>query len=157
MNKAVLWIIILVVVLAGLYWAMSGSSAPVAPDTTGSMATSTATSTPVGMMLENTLTVSEQAAGKEVVISSVTLKEDASIVVHKDAAGSPDVAIGSVTLKAGSYSDVKIALTESVKSGDTVYAMLHGDNGDGKYTEATESTPLKNATGTILMTSVKVK
>lgn len=154
MNKAVLWIVVLVIVIGGIWWMMSGSSSPaVAPVTeTPPVADTT---TPAA----STLVSGEQKAGKEVVISSVTLGQDASIVIHKDVNGSAADVIGSVTLKAGSYTGVKIALSEAVKSGDTIYSMIHPDtDSDGKYEADTEEgTPLKDAAGALLIETIKVK
>ena len=156
MNK-VLWIIVLLVVLGGLYWAMNSSTAPATP-TTGTEQAAPTTEAPAAPAVQNALTAGDQKAGKEVVVSSVTLNQDATVVVHKDAKGAPGAVLGTVTLKAGSYTDVKIALTEAIKVGDTVYPMLHPDtNGDGKYTPNEEGNPLTDAQGAILMVAVKVK
>ncbi len=155
MNKAVLWIVILVIVLGGIYWAMMDSSTPSVPAEPTPAATEEAAAP--ALPAANTLVVGDQVAGKEVVVTSLTLKEDASIVVHKDAKGAPGAVIGTMTLKAGSYTNVKVALTEATKAGDTVYPMLHPDDGDGKYVPDEEGTPLKDAAGNILFAPVKVK
>ena len=160
MNKAVLWIVILVIVLVGIYWAMSGSTTP-APAQTSTTTTQTTTVTPPATTtatVDNAIVAGDQVAGKQVIVSSVTLNQDASVVVHKDAKGAPGAVIGTVTLKAGSYTNVKVALTEAIKAGDTVYPMLHPDtNSDGTYNANEEGAPLKDAAGNVLVVAVKVK
>ena len=160
MNK-VIWIIILVIVLLGIYWAMnSGAPTPTPADTTTTTDTTQpvtdASSTPA--MAANMIAAGDQKAGKVVMIDSVVSDQDFSIVVHKDLKGAPGAVIGTLTLKAGSYTNQSVPLTVAIKAGDTVYPMLHADtNGDGKYTSDEEADTLTDASGAVLMQKVMVK
>ena len=79
------------------------------------------------------LTVSDQpATGGKIMVSNVVAAQDGWVVVHKTG---PDgkllvtPIIGQTQVKAGSTDNVEIMLTEAVKAGDTVYPMLHIDEG----------------------------
>ena len=157
MNKAVLWIVILVIVLGGIYWAMSNKAPEVAPVVEPVVAPVVVEPTPAPEPeVANTLVLADVKAGKEVMVSSVTLNQDGSIVIHKQVKGAPGTVIGTLTLKKGSYTDQKVALNEAVKVGDTIYPMLHPDNGDGKYVAEEEGTPLNGADGKAVVLTMKV-
>lgn len=152
MNK-ILWIVILVVVLGGLYWSMNKDSGSYKMDDTSS---ETSAAPAAATATDNALSAGDQKAGKEVMIASLSLKEAASVVVHADAKG-PGEVIGSITKPAGVYTNLVVPLTKDVKAGDILYPMLHPDNGDGKYTSTEEGSPLLDAAGKPIMVQVTVK
>ena len=156
MNK-VIWIIILIIVLVGIYWAMnSGTPAPAPATTTDTQQTTTNTTTTTAPVAS--IAAGDQAAGKVVMVSSVVLPVDGFIVVHKELNGAPGAVIGTLALKAGSYTNQSIPLTEAIKAGQNVYPMLHPDvKGDGKYSADAEGTPITDASGAPVMMKVTVK
>lgn len=64
----------------------------------------------------------------EVVISQARLDGPGWLVVHADNAGPAEV-LGQSPLQHGDNDDVRVALSRAVISGETLYAMLHTDDG----------------------------
>lgn len=152
MNKAVLWIVILVVVVGGIWWAMSnGTPAVDTSDTSAAVIDATLPAEGDSML------VGEQKAGKEVVVTSVVLKTGGSLVVHKDMNGEAGEVLGTLTLGAGMFENSKVMLSKEVKAGESVHVMAHADlNADGKYSEEEEGSVLIDAQGNALSYMVKV-
>lgn len=82
----------------------------------------------------NSVTVGDQAAGKSVTVSSVSLEKKGFVVIHEKDGDLLGKIIGSsALLEAGESSNVAIALRESLEEGKTYLAILVVDNGDGRY------------------------
>lgn len=82
---------------------------------------------------ENKITVDTQTAGVEVKISSLSLTDKFWVVVHEDDRGKPLRILGAKSFTAGEYSDVTMKLLRATVVGQAYYAMLHSDDGDGKF------------------------
>jgi hypothetical protein len=73
----------------------------------------------------------QEVKGKKVTIDKVTIPVDGWVVIHpSDAAGKfIEKDIGHAPVKAGTNSDIPVTLTEEVKDGAKLHAMLHEDTG----------------------------
>ncbi|MFA6006209.1 MAG: hypothetical protein WC764_00535 [Candidatus Paceibacterota bacterium] len=160
--KQVIWVIVVLLVIWGVYALATGkSSAPVTEQpATGEQAT--ATTTPEASVPANAIDMAEQKVGKSVTVASYTLSAPGFIEVHAvTAEQTPGAILGSSgLLPAGSGAEVQISLTASTKDGQNVIAMLHLDNGDGKF-DATTDLPATSANATggqeVVMKLVAVK
>lgn len=84
---------------------------------------------------KNAIYVAEQVPSKIVSAAVVHLEKPGFVVIHEDAAGVPGAILGvSGLLAAGeTKSPALISLSRATKDGETIYAMLHLDNGDGVF------------------------
>jgi hypothetical protein len=81
---------------------------------------------------EASISVDDQKVkGKEVTIEKVVIPVDGWVVIHpSDAKGHfIEKDIGHAPVKAGSNSNISVTLTEAVKDGAKLHAMLHEDTG----------------------------
>lgn len=86
---------------------------------------------------KNAIYVTEQAPGQHVVISVVRLKKAGYVVIHEDAVGAPGKVLGASSLLSNAeIKNLPIALSRATQDNETVYAMLHFDNGDEKFNAA---------------------
>lgn len=86
--------------------------------------------------ITGSLEVSDQAVSDNMItVSSITLAHDGWVVIHADTGSGapvvPDIISEPVYLEAGTTTDVKVSFKESadVKTGDTLWVMLHNDTG----------------------------
>lgn len=108
--------------------------------------------------LKNELFAATQSPGREVSIREVHLTQNAYVVIHKEADGKPGKVVGtSLSLLPGENHWVRIALTEDLKDGERIFAMLHSDDGNGVYEFPGGDAPLKDETGAIVMIELLVK
>ena len=106
----------------------------------------------------NAIYVSEQKPGETVSVSLVRLDMPGFVVVHEDNAGNPGKILGSsAVIPAGeSKNPPSIQLSRELKNGETIYAMLHFDNGDGKFNSSDDKPILDKAAGEPMMMVVDV-
>ena len=90
--------------------------------------------------------VAEQAPGRSVSVSLVRLEKPGFVVIHEDAAGAPGKVLGvSGLLPAGEMENLlPITLSRATRDSETIYAMLHFDNGDGTF-DATNDNPVPDS------------
>lgn len=87
----------------------------------------------------NQVVVSDYSPGKIVTVAKVKLESNGYVVVHEDSKGSPGAILGySKLISEGDSMDVVVGLTREVRSGEQVYAMLHLDDGDGRFDPKTD-------------------
>lgn len=135
---------IVVVILIAVLANRGGYQAPTTPQPT--------VQPPTPAVLSNSVTVSDQAAGRAATIDGVTLKESGYVVIHEDAKGSPGKVIGnSNVLQVGTYNNLTVNLTRVSKEGEILYAMLHSDDGDGTYGFPDEDFPIKDEKGQVVL------
>ncbi len=90
----------------------------------------------------DSVAVSTQRAGNEVDIDQVKLSQPGFIEIHEVVDGKPGKIIGgSKLLPAGTRQDVIIKV--AIVAGKSYIAMLHVDDGDGKF-DAKKDLPLMN-------------
>ncbi len=90
------------------------------------------------VVANNAIYVSEQAPGERVSISMVRLEKPGFVVIHEDDGGAPGKILGtSQLLSAGENQDIaQILLSRPTQDGETLYAMLHIDDGNGIFDAA---------------------
>lgn len=122
MPRKVLAISILaVVVLLGAYYL--NTTALLKPD-----------SSPLKTGL-NAIYVTDQAPGETLTINFASLEAPGFVVIHESTADQPGVVLGaSALVGVGETSNLgPITLNRATKQGETLFAMIHLDNGDGKF------------------------
>jgi len=134
--KQVIWVIVVLLVIWGVYaLATSKTDAPTTDGTVPAGEDSSATDTSGTPAEVSMVEVSDQKAGKSVLVASYTLSAPGYITVHAATAEKTAGAIigNSELLQAGSAVNVEVPLTVATKDGQSVIVMLHLDNGDGKF------------------------
>lgn len=124
-TKILIFIGVIVIVVAGVALFLQGSTTQHDMDGNSS-----------GLIVgKNAIYVAEQVPSKIVSVAVVHLEVPGFVVLHEDAAGLPGVILGaSGFLAAGeTESPTIIYLSRMTKDGETIYAMLHLDDGDGVF------------------------
>jgi hypothetical protein len=95
----------------------------------------------------DSFTVSEQQPGTSVRVDFTTLMMPSFIVIQKNFGGELGEIIGSSALLAGGYTEnIDVPLTMSTVRGETYFAVLYQDDGDGVFAKGVDI-PLYDATG----------
>jgi hypothetical protein len=83
----------------------------------------------------NVIYVAEQAPSRTLSVALVRLEKPGFVVVHEDAAGASGGILGaSGVLTAGESNNLEpIPLSRLTRDGETLYVMLHLDDGDGVF------------------------
>jgi hypothetical protein len=97
----------------------------------------------------NGIVMSDQFPGNVVYISSVQLNASEWVAIHGDNKGQPGDVIGYASVSSGT-NPVKVTLTKSTVEGGVYYAVLHSDDGDGKF-DVAKDLPLKDSDGNVIM------
>jgi len=129
--KQVIWVIVVLLVIWGVYALATGQGKPAGED--GEITNDNSSE-----MAEeyNAISLAEQTAGNEVMVSSYKLTAPGYIVVHAvTEEGNPGDIIGhSSLLSAGVGENVSIMLDSATEAGQQVIAMLHMDtDGNGEF------------------------
>jgi len=121
-------------------------------------------STPVGQVPEsassglragsNAIYVPEQSPGKTVTVGFVVLARAGFVVIHENAEDVPGKILGeSALLEAGEHATIEsIPLSQEVKDGEELFAVLHQDDGDGFF-DAAMDLPVSDEAGNTIMMS----
>ena len=93
----------------------------------------------------NAISVRDQKiVSNDVTVKRVSFKEPGYIVIHLSKDGKPGKVIGHSDLYgAGSYSGVAFSLDDLIVGDNSLFAMLHTDDGDGNYEFPGEDLPTK--------------
>jgi len=97
-----------------------------------------------GLIISNSaIYVAEQTPGTSMLVSIVRLEKPGFVVIHEDAAGAPGKILGvSSLLPAGETENLPpITLSRATTDEETIYAMLHFDNGNGQF-DAVDDKPV---------------
>ena len=106
---------------------------------------------------QNTVVVSDQDFGESVTVKLVTLSGSGYVVIHADADGSPGEVIGHSGVLTGVSESLVVTLDRASKPGETLYAMLHGeDDDDGVYSFPDADAPLRDSNDKLLVVSFQV-
>lgn len=107
---------------------------------------------------ESAVLTSDQTVGSSVTITSATFAKPGYVVIHQQKGAEVESVIGQSKLyQAGTYANVKVTLTRPSIAGETLYTMLHDDDGDGTYEFPGPDAPTQNKAGQVVITSFKVK
>ncbi len=99
----------------------------------------------------NAIYVPDQKPGKTITVHTAVFGEKGFVVIHQDAAGKPGTILGSSRLLGtGSSEAIEITLSRESKNGEALYAMLHADDGDGKF-DANKDKPILDDDGNQVM------
>lgn len=107
---------------------------------------------------KNAIYATEQKTGNTISVSIVRLEKPGFAVVHEDNAGSVGEVLGmSGLLSAGETENPSaIELSRQTADGETVYVMLHLDNGDGVFDPASDIPALDSVSGEPIMIIVPI-
>lgn len=93
---------------------------------------------------ENAIYLADQKPGNMVNVSMAVLGGKGYVVIHETKDGKPGKVLGaSALLDAGENLNVPISLSAPLVDGQAYVAMLHIDDGDGKF-DAAKDAPAKN-------------
>ena len=150
MNKY-LWVVGLLVVLGLGYYLVKGR-------TQGPATSEVTQEVPATVPGEkNLVLVTDYQAGKTATVARVVLEKPGYVMIHEDASGKTGAIIGtSALLPAGESTDVVVNLKRASKDGEVLYAMLHLDDGDGKFL-ATADNPITDSQGNTVMMNFTVE
>lgn len=140
MNKNLLIVVGLVIIVVVIASALSAGNKPApTPVSDGNSA---------GLIVgDNAIYVAEQAPGQSASVGVARLAQPGFVVIHEDQAGAPGAILGqSGLLAAGESENVSITLTRATQDQETLYAMIHLDNGDGSFDPA-QDVPATDSTG----------
>ncbi len=94
------------------------------------------TSDSAGLIIgRNAIYVAEQSPSRTVSVAVARLENSGFVAIHEDNADKPGKILGvSSVLPAGETKNLTpIALSRVTKDGETLYAMIHPDDGDGVF------------------------
>ena len=101
--------------------------------------------------LTPSIIVPKQAGGSNVFIENVTIDKDGYVVIHEDENGKPGAVVGvSKLLTAGTTENFLMDIDKEVVEGDSLFAMLHIDNGDQIFSIETDIPAVDSDGNTIL-------
>ena len=102
---------------------------------------------------EPSVTVYDQLSdpANEVTIRQVLYDSAGWLVIHEDGGGMFGDVIGKVAVTAGVNTDLTVTLDRNISSGETLYAMLHSDDGDGIYEFPGADGPVVDAQGNVVV------
>lgn len=99
----------------------------------------------------NLIYVPEQTPGSVVTVAQVGLEQPGYVVVHRAAGEKPGPIVGaSALIAAGDHADLAVSLSQRTADGQTFFAMLHRDDGDGQFDARTDA-PVKDQFGNVMM------
>lgn len=143
--KIVIGIVIVLLIILGIY---SFTKKPA--ETYNGDTKTNVNNTPAA---DYSLVVDDQFPGTVVYVSTASLKKAGYVVIHKETAGKPGAVIGSKAFSAGTNPG-QVDLSEATIEGMNYYAMIHEDNGDGKFDAATDMVA-KDKTGMSMIVKFK--
>lgn len=142
MKVFVIFVIIAAVfVSAILFWDSRG----VRPEDSASRNEAGSAGDSSGLIIgANAIYVAEQVPSRTFAVEVVRLEKPGFVVVHEDAAGAPGGILGaSGALPSGETNNLApIPLSRLTRDGETLYAMLHLDDGDGVFDAAKDKPAL---------------
>ena len=130
MNKKALFLLIAIALIAGgaTFYFRNGEkeSSPVDDNSSGLIIDSSA------------IYVAEQKPGNSVIVSMARFEKPGFVVIHEDNVGAPGKILGASSLLASGEAKnlPPIMLSRLTRDSEEIYAMLHFDNGDGKFDAA---------------------
>ncbi|MEK7208263.1 MAG: hypothetical protein AAB699_01805 [Patescibacteria group bacterium] len=106
----------------------------------------------------NAIYVEEQAPSRTLAVAVVRLEKPGFVLVHEDTSGAPGGILGrSALLPAGETNNLAtISLSRLTRDGETLYVMIHLDDGDGVF-DAVKDKPALDSVGALpVMMSITV-
>lgn len=97
------------------------------------------------------ISVADQPAGDNVILKSLSIKDDSWIAIHEDFNGKPGNILGAARYRTGVHQNVSVHLLRNTVAGGIYYAMIHIDDGDDQF-DFTKDTPRADVNEKIMMT-----
>lgn len=152
MRNTYLTVGIIVVILIIVAFAFVRSRLP----RIGQFGATTPTPTPIVAEDKTMVAVGIHTPAKTVVVDKVTLKKSGFVVIHEDTKGQAGGILGaSGLLQEGTHENIVIELTRKTVEGESFIAMIHTDNGDGKF-DPTVDEPAKDESGVVSQATFQV-
>jgi len=121
---------IIVVILVFIAFAVVRNKLP----QIGQLTQTVSTPTPTAINNEETLAVANHTPAKTAVIDSVTLKKSGFVAIFENKNGQTGEILGvSQLLTAGTQENITISLSRKTQIGESLFAKLYSDNGDGNF------------------------
>lgn len=159
--KNTLWlIIILVIVVLGIgYFTFQKPSTlqTTEPQTTQqSNDQEPIQSQPLALVGDNAINIANQQAGNEIQVDFAIIEDGGYVVIHEDNVGKPGTIVGNSDYLAPGRSDgVSISLKKASQDGETLYAMLHNDDGNERF-QAASDLPIRDEQGNVIVMPFKI-
>lgn len=150
MRNTILGVVAVVIIATAAFLFFKGATmAPTVPPISN---TSTLPSVTPEVESMDAVEVDNQIAGSTVIVKMVQLKNSGFVNIHEEADGAPGAVLGvSALLPQGTSTNVVVPVSPPTLGSKSYYAMLHMDNGDGKYEFPGPDVPLKDSVGNIVM------
>jgi len=103
----------------------------------------------------DSVTVSDQKAGTEVVLSGVSFEKGGWVAIHEDDNGKLGKILGVQLFDAGKGVGI-VELLRGTLPGNTYYAVLHNDNGDRAFDPKIDL-PIIGTNNSLIMTTFKAQ
>jgi hypothetical protein len=154
-NKVVYWVVGIIACIAGFFALNMFLSRPAAVINESEIAKTQDQNEVVSV---DNVVIPDQASGSTVFVEKVLLKTGGKggfVVVHRAKQdGMPGEIIGvSKYLEPGVTENLLVSLDKDIKvsTGDKLIGMIHADNGDKTWNDASADSPILNASGGIVM------
>jgi hypothetical protein len=98
----------------------------------------------------NALVVQDQRPGKAILVSFVGIEGSGFVTIHADGGGKPGDLLGVSALVAEGATDESVKLSRATRDGETLYAVLRKDDGDGMF-DASDDEIVKDFQGNDLV------
>lgn len=100
---------------------------------------------------KNAIFVADQPPGSGITVGFALIERDGFVAIHEERAGTHGAVIGaSALLGMGESRNVDVSLDRRSQDGETLFAMLHADDGDGTF-DAAKDLPVRDAEGRIIV------
>ncbi len=155
-NTAIWYTVGAIVIVFLGYWLFFRTPAATVVPTENEIATTTSQVTSTPSVVE--LTVNDQFSTSTVTVDKVVTNAPAWVVIHEDRAGKPGNILGASWVPANKENlNIEISLLRAAVEGQTYYAMIHADDGNGGSNfDLKTDLPMTDATGNPIMKAYKV-
>ena len=154
-TPLVVVLVILLVSVVGYFAFVRGPTAEEEPIKQAPISDSGDTAAPL-LVGDNAIYVSNVKPSASVKVGFAIFAGGGYVVVHEDREGKPGAIIGnSNILPQGESRDFGVTLSRESIDTETLYAMLHSDNGDGIFNPA-EDPPIKDDRGNVVLMKFQV-
>ena len=136
-------IVIILIVVIGGYFLLKGRYETPAP--TQELTPAPLEIKPIPPATQTVITVQDQETVEDqVIIQEVSFKDAGYMVIHLSQDGKPGSVIGNSALFAsGTYTNVGVEVSELQEGENSLFAMVHIDDGDGVYEFPGDDVPAK--------------
>lgn len=96
--------------------------------------------------------VNDFSPGNTISVAQATLVTPGFVVVHDEKGAKPDQIIGvSNLLPSGTVENITVDLSREITPGESIFVMLHKDDGNGTFEFPGPDSPVTTSNGTIIM------